>query len=76
MKKIVKLGETIYEITRRYPDIVVILSSLGFKHITAPGMMTTVGRFVTLRRGADMRHIDISVIEKALREHGFAIEED
>ena len=66
MDKIINLNETVYEIYMKYPEISDILYQLGFHDIVKPGMINTVGRVMTLRKGDTMKKIDFEVIEQTL----------
>lgn len=74
--KIVSLNASIYDLVKKYPEIVSILFTIGFKDITKPMMLNTAGRIMTLTKGSRMRDIDIEVIKEALRDAGFTIKED
>ena len=73
MKKIVDLGKTVYELTSQYPEIIELMLSLGFKEITKPGMLTSVGRIVTIPKGAKLKKIPMTDIVKAFSEAGFSV---
>ncbi|WP_099469005.1 DUF1858 domain-containing protein [Konateibacter massiliensis] len=74
MEKTLDLNKSVYELTKEYPEIVDILSELGFKDITKPGMLNTAGRFMTIPKGAAMKKIDMALIEKTLSEKGYQIQ--
>ena len=73
MDKIINLNETVYEIYMKYPEISDILYQLGFHDIVKPGMINTVGRVMTLRKGATMKKIDFAVIEQTLLDKGYLL---
>ncbi len=73
MEKKIDLKKSVYELSCEYPEIVDILYELGFKDITKPGMLQTAGRFMTITKGAAMKHIDIKVIEQAFQQRGYTI---
>lgn len=73
MDKIINLNETVYEIYMKYPEISDILYQLGFHDIVKPGMINTVGRVMTLRKGATMKKIDFEVIEQNLLDKGYLL---
>ena len=47
MGKTVDLSKSVYEVCKKYPDIIEIMKKLGFESITNPGMLNTAGRFMT-----------------------------
>lgn len=59
-----------------YPELVNILRDLGFTEITRPGMLSAVGRFMTIPKGARLKNIDLALIRATLREHGLETTED
>lgn len=73
MKKHFNRNDTIYQITKQHPDIIDILANLGFSEITKPGMLSTVGRVMTLSKGAMMRGIDLEEIYRTLEAAGYEI---
>lgn len=73
MAKIIDLNEPVYEIYMKYPEISDILYQLGFHDIVKPGMINTVGRVMTLHKGATMKKIDFEVIEQALLDKGYLL---
>mgnify|MGYP001769308355 CR=1 FL=1 len=76
MSKIIKLDQTIYQLSQQYPEIVTILHDLGFVEIVKPMMMNTVGRLMTLKAGASLRNIDLEMIKNTLVNQGFIIVEE
>jgi hypothetical protein len=75
MEKIISIHDTIHNLSKRYPEIIQMLFELGFNEIVKPGMLSTVGRFVTLEQGASMRKIDLAVVQQTLIEKGFTFKE-
>lgn len=71
--KQIDLKNSVYELCNKYPELPEILAQIGFKDITKPGMLTTVGRFMTLEKGAIAKKIDIDIIINTLEKHGYDI---
>lgn len=59
----------------QYPELKEILSTLGFMDITKPLMLQTVGKIMTLKKGALMRNIDYQEIKDKLSDIGYEIKE-
>ncbi len=59
MEKVIDLNESVYDITKKYPEVIDILYELDFKDITKTGMLSTAGRFMTISKGSAMKKIDI-----------------
>ena len=73
--KTLNLTKSVYELCSEYPELPAILSDLGFRDITKPGMLATAGRFMTLPKGALMKKVDLEVIKSTLRDSGFQVME-
>ncbi|MBS3938269.1 MAG: DUF1858 domain-containing protein [Peptococcaceae bacterium] len=71
--KQVSAKDSIYKLAFDYPEIVVIMVELGFRDITLPGMLQTVGRVMTLEKGSKVKGVPMSRIKEVLREHGFEL---
>ena len=48
----IDLNETVFALCTKHPDLIGILSDLGFTDITKPGMLQSAGRFMTPAKGA------------------------
>lgn len=68
------LNKTVYELCKEYPELPQILADLGFQDITKPGMITTVGRFMTIPKGAKMKKIDLISMIQTLTERGYQVD--
>lgn len=75
-EKNIDLNKTIYELCKDNAQIPMILSELGFKDITKPGMISTAGRIMTISKGAALKKIDIEVIKEKFENLGYKILED
>ncbi len=75
MSKIIDINKTVYELCKEYPELQEILSSIGFKDITLPGMINTAGRFMTLTKGSKAKGIPLEKIKEELIQKGFEIKE-
>lgn len=72
-KKLIDLSKSVYELCKTYPELVQVLDEIGFHDITKPGMLASVGRFMTLPKGAVAKKIDRKRILEMLKEHGFEV---
>lgn len=72
--KVIRLESSIYEIVTEYPEIKDVLYDLGFREIVKPGMVQTLGKFMTLGKGSVAKNIDLSVIITRLESAGFTID--
>lgn len=71
---IININDTILSIISKDEKLKDILFDLGFKEITKPGMLQTVGRFMTLKAGSNMRKIDLETIKERLEALGYQVE--
>jgi DUF438 domain-containing protein len=67
------LNKSVYELCTAYPELKGIMAELGFTQITKKGMLSTIGRMMTIPKGAAMQHIDLEKILQTLKENGFAV---
>ncbi|HHY10568.1 MAG TPA: DUF1858 domain-containing protein [Firmicutes bacterium] len=75
MAKIIDLKKTVHELIKGDPDLLGIMQELGFAEITKPGMLNTVGRVMTIPKGALMRNLDLEKIKKELEKRGYQVKE-
>ena len=74
MLKNIDLSKSIYELCKGDESIIPIMKELGFESITEPGMLNTVGRFMTIPKGAAMKNIDLEKIITTFIEKGYVID--
>jgi hypothetical protein len=75
MEKIIDLNKSVYELCKENPEIIEIMQKIGFSDIALPGMVNTVGRFMTINKGAQMKKLDINDIRKTFIQNGFEVTE-
>ena len=73
--KEIDLSKSVYSLCKQYPELAEILAGIGFKDITNPGMLASVGRIMTIPKGAALKNLDINTIKTQLSEHGFTVKE-
>ena len=73
MNKTIDLTQTVYQLTETFPELIDILASLGFTEITKKAVRLSVGKLMTLQRGADLRGIDMDSIVGTLEANGFTV---
>jgi len=74
--KTIDLSKTVKELCTQDPELIPILAGMGFTEIVKPLMLSTVGKIMTIPKGASMRGIDLQVIRATLTAHGYEIQED
>jgi hypothetical protein len=67
----INIKDSVYTLCTVYPELVEVLKAMGFTDISNPKMLNTVGRFMTLDKGAKLKNISIDHIKETLLENGF-----
>ena len=73
MAKKLDLNKTVYELTQEYPELIDIMAELGFTEITKKAMLRSVGKMMTIPRGAKMKNIPMTNIVTSLMRQGFEL---
>ena len=73
MAKIIDLDKSVYELTQEFPEVIELMRGLGFTEITKKGMLTSVGRIMTIPKGAKMKHIEMEDIVRRFVDAGFTV---
>ena len=73
MAKPLDFSKTVYELCKEYPELIGIMQELGFEKIVNPAMVNTVGKVMTIPKGALMRGLNLDSIKKEFIDRGFTI---
>ncbi|MEE5988362.1 DUF1858 domain-containing protein [Ligilactobacillus equi] len=73
MEKVVDFECPIYEMAKDNPEFIQIMYDLGFTKIKIPGMLTSVGRIVNLKKGSRAMGIDLQEIKAKFEAHGYEV---
>ena len=73
MMKTIDLNRSVYELVTEYPELADIMADLGFTEITKPAMLHSVGKLMTIPKGAKMKGIPMTSVISSLMENGFAL---
>ena len=65
MAKIIDLKKTVHELVKEYPEVKEIMLELGFTEITKPAKLQTLGRVMTIPKGAEMMKISNSASSRS-----------
>lgn len=76
MLKEINIDHTLSVLINEYPELLDILYDFGFTQIKVPGMLSTAGRFMTLRMGCDLKKLDLVNLSIILKELGYTLKED
>ena len=71
MNKKLDITKSVYELCREDKDIIGIMKTLGFEQIADPAMLNTVGRFMTVPKGAVLKKISMDDIKRVFDEKGY-----
>lgn len=69
--KNINVDEPVANLIEKFPNLKNILKDLGFIEITNPLALSTVGKMVSIKKGAEIKNIDLNLIKEKLREEGF-----
>ncbi|MDO5026947.1 MAG: DUF438 domain-containing protein [Tissierellia bacterium] len=73
MGKKIDLNKTVYELTKEYPELIDVMKELGFDEITKQVMINSVGRMMTIPKGAKMKKISMLDVVASLKAEGFEL---
>ena len=76
MSKTIDLSRSVYELVTEYPEIADIMAELGFSEIRKPAMLHSVGKLMTIPKGAKMKKISMEKVAAALTKRGFTLSGD
>ncbi len=71
--KIIDKSKSVYLLTQEQPELIALLYDLGFTEIKNPIVRKTVGKYMTLERGAKMKNIPWDTVVKGLHKAGYEI---
>lgn len=71
----ISINTPIKKLVDKHPKVQEIMVSLGFKHIADPAMLNTVGRIITIKKGAAKHKLDLEVVKERFLEDGFILED-
>ncbi len=74
--KTIREDVSVHELVKRFPEALHIMVDLGFRDIQRPGMLNTVGRFMTLKKGCKLKGIDYEEAKAALAKVGIILQEE
>lgn len=71
--KTIDLNKTVYNLIKEYPEIRQLLHDIGFTEISKDIMLNSVGRIMTIPKGAKNKKISLNKVIKILEENGFEV---
>lgn len=76
MEKKLDMSKSVYDLVQEYPEVIDIMKGLGFTEITNKVMLHSVGKIMTIPKGAKMKGISMIDIVGAFMKAGFTLEGD
>lgn len=73
MSKKLDMSKTVYELTNEYPELIDIMAGLGFTEVTKKPMLHSVGKIMTIPKGAKMKNISMMDVVTTLMSNGFEL---
>ena len=74
MAKKLDLNKTVFELTEQYPELIDIMAKLGFTEITKKPLLHSVGKIMTIPKGAKMKSISMMDVVTTLMANGFELD--
>lgn len=71
MTQKIDLDKSVYELTKEYPELIDVMTKIGFSEITKKAMLNSVGKQMTIPKGAKMKNIPMTDVVSALIANGF-----
>lgn len=72
-EKIIDFSVPIKKLAEEYPDFIQIMYDCGFTRIKIPGLLSTVGRVMTIPLGAQAMKIDLDKVRQAFEDKGYEV---
>ena len=73
MEKKLDLSKSVYDLVTEYPEVIDIMKELGFTEITNKVMLNSVGKIMTIPKGAKMKGVSMIDIVGAFMKAGFTL---
>lgn len=73
MDNVIDLSIPVAEVIEKQPEVLDVLVELGFTPLANPVMRNTVGRVVSIKKGAGMYGIDLNKIKQTLELNGYEV---
>ena len=73
MNNIIDLSKPVAETIKEHPEVKEILVDLGFKPLSKPAMLNTVGKVTSQKAGAKLANISLEKIQRTLEFNGYEV---
>ena len=71
--KVLDMKKNVHDLATEYPEVIDIMIELGFKDISNPVALNTMGRVMTIPKGSQIKGIDLEAIVTLFEEKGFEV---
>ena len=71
--KVLDMKKNVHDLATEYPEVIDIMIELGFKDISNPAALNTMGRVMTIPKGSQIKGIDLEAIVTLFEERGFEV---
>lgn len=71
-KALVDFDAPLAQVCSEHPEVKDVMAEAGFTEILKPGMLGTVGKLMTIRKGCAVRGVDVDELAATFQKRGFA----
>lgn len=73
MAEAIDLDVSVFETCTAHPEVKDLMAEAGFTEIVKPGMLQTMGKFMTIRKGCSVRGVNLDELVRTFQAHGLAV---
>ncbi|MGN0072150.1 MAG: DUF438 domain-containing protein [Atopobiaceae bacterium] len=73
MAEAIDLDASVYETCTAHPEVKDLMAEAGFTEIVKPGMLQTMGKFMTIRKGCGVKGVDLDELVRTFQAHGLSV---
>lgn len=73
MAEAIDLDASVFETCTAHPEVKDLMAAAGFSEIVKPGMLQTMGKFMTIRKGCSVKGVDLDELVRTFQAHGLAV---
>ncbi len=71
--KVLDMKRNVHDLATEFPEVIDIMIELGFKDISNPVALNTMGRVMTIPKGSQIKGIDLESIVNLFEDKGFEV---
>lgn len=72
----IDLNVAVYDVVKKNPEVIDLLVELGFKPLTNPMMLNSIGRTTTIKKGAKLIGLSLDEIKQTLEWNGYIVKDN